>query len=238
MPSIFRMACTFGLALAAGSAVAEPCRVERLTALDLVSRAPESPRIAGIANGVPAEFMIDTGGAWSAMPSLQSMGLPRRPLPPGRLFFDAAGAPITTRVDVPMLEFGPFKVADVQFIEGAGASLGANILSVFDLELDPIARKAVLGRIPPALKDCNAALAMAPRASEIIDSRGYAYLKAGMLDAAIADYDVALALDPQSAFSFYGRSLARRRKGDAAGADADRAAACKIDAKIETELPA
>ena len=51
-------------------------------------------------------------------------------------------------------------------------------------------------------------------------------------DAAIADYDVALKLNPKLAGSLYGRGLAKRRTGDAAGAEADIAAATALQANV------
>lgn len=57
------------------------------------------------------------------------------------------------------------------------------------------------------------------------DSRGFAYLKLGMADAAIADYNAALGIEPGRPYSLAGRGFAKRRKGDAAGAEADLMAA-------------
>ena len=54
----------------------------------------------------------------------------------------------------------------------------------------------------------------------------------GNYAAAIADDSAALAIDAKSASSLYVRGLARHKSGDAAGGDADIAAAKAIDPKI------
>ncbi len=89
-----------------------------------------------------------------------------------------------------------------------------------------------MGSFDSALADCNAALALEPKSPEILDSRGRVHMKMGRLAEAIDDYDDALHRNPKSASSLYGRGLAKRDKGDAAGANADIAAAQAIDADI------
>jgi tetratricopeptide (TPR) repeat protein len=54
------------------------------------------------------------------------------------------------------------------------------------------------------------------------------YLRLGRIDRAIADYDAALGLEPRDPYALYGRGIARRRRGDAARAGADIAAARAI----------
>ena len=51
-----------------------------------------------------------------------------------------------------------------------------------------------------------------------------------------SEYGSALRLDPKLASSLYGRELARVRKGDAAGGNADIAAAKTIAAKIADDF--
>lgn len=80
--------------------------------------------------------------------------------------------------------------------------------------------RAVLGRLPQALADCNEAVRLAATANHY-DSRAFVYLKMKNYAAAIADYDSALQLDPKLDSSLYGRGLAKRMKGDRAGGDAD-----------------
>jgi tetratricopeptide (TPR) repeat protein/predicted aspartyl protease len=91
---------------------------------------------------------------------------------------------------------------------------------------------AILGKLDDALDDCNAALEIAPKSAAVLDSRGYVRLKRGQWDRAVGDYSNALLIKPDLASSLYGRGLAKQQKGDKPGADADIAAAQKIDTKI------
>lgn len=83
-----------------------------------------------------------------------------------------------------------------------------------------------------ALAICERAVALGPNQSAILDSRGFVKLRLGRLDAAIADFNAAILLVPAQSSSLYGRSLAYRAKGDSARADADRAAALKVERKV------
>jgi tetratricopeptide (TPR) repeat protein len=75
-----------------------------------------------------------------------------------------------------------------------------------------------------------------PNIAELIDSRGFVYLKMKNPDAAIADYNAALAISPKMASSLYGRGLAERIKGDQAAASKDIAAAKAIQPDIEDQF--
>jgi tetratricopeptide (TPR) repeat protein len=97
--------------------------------------------------------------------------------------------------------------------------------------------RAIAGReLPLAVTDCTEALRIAPNDANIMDSRGFAYLRLSRLDDALADYDEALKLNPKQAGSLYGRGLAKLKKGDAAGGEADIAAAKSIQADIAEEF--
>ena len=87
-----------------------------------------------------------------------------------------------------------------------------------------------------ALGDCNAALKLKADAADVLDTRGFVYLKLGQSDNAIKDYDAALKIDPKLAGSLYGRGLAKLRKGDKGGSANDIAAAKTIKGDIETEF--
>ena len=54
------------------------------------------------------------------------------------------------------------------------------------------------GQTQQALADCNAALKIKPDAADVLDTRGFVYLKLGQTDNAIKDYDAALKLDPKA----------------------------------------
>ena len=93
--------------------------------------------------------------------------------------------------------------------------------------------RAFLGKdLDKALNDCNAALRMAPKSAEVLDSRGLVHLRQGEFDRAIADYDASIALQPKEVWSLYGRGVAKSRKGLAAEGQADIAAAVAIRPKI------
>lgn len=86
--------------------------------------------------------------------------------------------------------------------------------------------------LPAALSDCNSALRQRPGDMQIVDSRAMVELRMGNLDKAIEDYDQVIARQPRSAWSLYGRGVAKQKKGDAAGAKADFAAAADVAPKL------
>jgi hypothetical protein len=58
----------------------------------------------------------------------------------------------------------------------------------------------------------------------------------GQFDSAIEDYSSALRAAPKLASALYGRGLARLKKGDAAGGNADVAAAKRLETKIAEDF--
>lgn len=94
-------------------------------------------------------------------------------------------------------------------------------------------RKAVEGVVlDSALADCDAAVKADPKSAASHDSRGFVLLRLGRFAEAIVEYDAALATRPGQATSLYGRAVAEARKGDAAAADRDLAAARKADSSV------
>jgi tetratricopeptide (TPR) repeat protein len=91
------------------------------------------------------------------------------------------------------------------------------------------------GQTQQALSDCNTALKIKPDAADVLDTRGFVYLKLGQADNAIKDYDAALKLDPKLAGSLYGRGIAKLREGERSGS-ADLAAAKDIHKNIAEEF--
>lgn len=83
-----------------------------------------------------------------------------------------------------------------------------------------------------ALKDCDAAIALAPGTPSLMDSRGRVLLQMGDHAGALAAYDTALTTAPDLAPSLYGRGLARIALGSVAEGEADKAAAVGIDADV------
>jgi tetratricopeptide (TPR) repeat protein len=92
-----------------------------------------------------------------------------------------------------------------------------------------------------AIADYSKALELGPKqdplfrfraGKSLLASRGLAHLTLGQWDDAIADYDAALKSDSRFATALYGRGLGRTRKGDAAGGEADMAAAKALQADV------
>ena len=97
--------------------------------------------------------------------------------------------------------------------------------------------RVVGGReVQQALADCNESLKIKSDSADVLDTRGFAYLKLGQNEPALKDYDAALKIDPKLAGSLYGRGLVKQRKGDRAGAQADIAAAKAARADIAAEF--
>ncbi|MFC3443038.1 tetratricopeptide repeat protein [Sphingobium rhizovicinum] len=87
-----------------------------------------------------------------------------------------------------------------------------------------------------ALVDCDAALKPRQDFAPYLDSRGLVLLRLARLDDAIADYDKALGDQGTNPTSLYGRALAWAAKGDRTKAEADRAAAIRLNGKIVEEF--
>jgi hypothetical protein len=97
--------------------------------------------------------------------------------------------------------------------------------------------RAIAGREPPlAVADCTEASRIARNDANVMDSRGFTYLRLSQLNDAVADYDEALKLNPKQAGSLYGRGLAKLTKSDRVGGEADIAAAKAIQADIAEEF--
>jgi tetratricopeptide (TPR) repeat protein len=93
--------------------------------------------------------------------------------------------------------------------------------------------KATAGiMLDSALQDCRDALKLKPDVGAYLDSLGMVLLKLGKLDEALDAYNQAIAKDT-GADSLMGRAFVYLRKGDAAHANADAAAARKISARID-----
>jgi tetratricopeptide (TPR) repeat protein len=98
--------------------------------------------------------------------------------------------------------------------------------------------QAILGRTTQALADCNASLRLRPGDAPTLDSRAFTYLKMRQWDKAVADYDAVLRISPGQAGALFGRGVARLRQGNAAGGNADLAAAKARQADIAAEMAA
>ena len=125
-------------------------------------------------------------------------------------------------------------------VKGPGMLLATMDLMVRSVPNDPWVlneacwiRATKAEQLDTAIADCNAALQLKPGNAQFLDSRSFAYFRAGYFAQAIADANSALATDPKKVSSLYVRGLAKLKSGDAAGGNADVAAANAIDAKID-----
>ena len=91
-----------------------------------------------------------------------------------------------------------------------------------------------------ALKDCNAALKRATKASsfymQVADSRGLLYLRLGDYDKSIADYDASLKIAAKNPWSLYGRGIDKMRKQKSAESQSDLDRAITIWPQVADEF--
>ena len=91
-------------------------------------------------------------------------------------------------------------------------------------------------QLQQALADCNEALRLKPDHAAAIANRAFVHLRLGDPTRAITEYNTALELDPKNAHALYGRSVAERQNGDTVSAEADAAAAKRIQPDIDAEF--
>jgi tetratricopeptide (TPR) repeat protein len=91
---------------------------------------------------------------------------------------------------------------------------------------------AVIGLLKTATLACNDAIALHPRDVGLYDGSGLVDLKSGLWSKAIADYTRSLYYQADYTLSLYGRGIARQAVGDAAGGEADIAAARQSEPRI------
>lgn len=83
-----------------------------------------------------------------------------------------------------------------------------------------------------ALADCDAALALAPEAANIMDSRAMVLLRLGRFEEALAQYDEALLIAPDLAPSLYGRGMAKWALGRQTEGQAEMDDAVSLDQHV------
>ena len=97
--------------------------------------------------------------------------------------------------------------------------------------------RVVLGiELDQALDDCDKAVDAAPKNASYLDSRAWVYLRQGKLKKALADFDRGLAIRADGAWSLYGRGLVHLGVGDSTRAQADLAAARKLNPHIDADI--
>jgi tetratricopeptide (TPR) repeat protein len=91
-----------------------------------------------------------------------------------------------------------------------------------------------------ALKDCNAALKHATKASalysKISDTRALVFLRLGDYEKSITDYDAAISINAKNAWSLYGRGIDKVREKKTAEEQADMDQAAAIWPQIAAEF--
>ena len=89
------------------------------------------------------------------------------------------------------------------------------------------------GALAEALRHADAAVGLAPGWFVAYNERAVVHLRAKRYGAAVADYDRALALNGAAVYSLYGRGLARRGLGEGPEAEADFAAARRLQPDVD-----
>ena len=87
-----------------------------------------------------------------------------------------------------------------------------------------------------ALADCDQAIKLKPGDAQILDSRALVLYQQGRYQAAVNAYDAVLAVSPKFSESLFMRGHAKGKLGDAAGMEADIAAAKSIKPDVDNEF--
>ena len=126
---------------------AAECTHAPLAELPMIANDDGTPVVSLKIDGTPRQVLLDTGGFWSLIdPSIAKGYRHHRSRIVGQLGLQ--GIPLTQAITVPSIEIGGDEIPDVDFFEGppgyipTAATLGANWLASWDVEIDPAARKA------------------------------------------------------------------------------------------------
>jgi tetratricopeptide (TPR) repeat protein len=136
------------VAVLAAVARAEDCTHDPLVELPMVQNDLGTPIVSILIDGRPHNVLLDSGGFWSLVDPVFAKPYGRyKSRIEGQLGLD--GVKLNRAVHVPSIQLGPVKIPKVDFFEApAGylqveATLGANWLSRFDVEIDPVGKKVV-----------------------------------------------------------------------------------------------
>jgi Tfp pilus assembly protein PilF len=142
---IFYTCVTFlGLSCVAPTALADSCALTQLTELPIEGSAIGSPIVKILMDDRPRRVLIDTGGFWSLIdPASASAYHPQSAEIVGLL--GLGGYRLDRYVVVPSVQLGiakffraGFYLEPSEYGVGVDATLGANWLQAFDLEIDPV----------------------------------------------------------------------------------------------------
>lgn len=136
--------CLSAVSLSAASHAADECKLERLTETPMLQDDDYNPVISVVINDKASRVLLDTGGFWSMIAPEAAIGLTPRTSPvEARLGLQ--GLPMTKYVKQPSIQIGPAKIPNVEFfvapqgyMQKLDATLGAEWLSQFDVEIDPV----------------------------------------------------------------------------------------------------
>jgi tetratricopeptide (TPR) repeat protein len=93
-----------------------------------------------------------------------------------------------------------------------------------------------LGRPEQAIRDYDSASESNPESVALLRNRGVAYAQTGRFGQAIENLDEAIQRGRGDAVALYTRGVAKKKTGDAAGGEADLAAATAIDPNIPDQM--
>jgi tetratricopeptide (TPR) repeat protein len=88
--------------------------------------------------------------------------------------------------------------------------------------------KAMLNKLPAALKDLDRAVALAPENADAYNARGNVHAMAGNLSASIRDFNRSIRCDRNFADAYYNRAISRHGLGDRHGARSDLSKAANL----------
>jgi len=126
---------------------AAECTHAPLAELPMIANDDATPVVSLKIDGTPRQVLLDTGGFWSLIdPSIAKGYREHRSRIIGQLGLQ--GILLTKAITVPSIEIGGDEIRNVDFFEGppgyipTAATLGANWLARWDVEIDPATRKA------------------------------------------------------------------------------------------------
>ena len=128
------------------AAHAAECDHKPIVEFPMVQNDMGSPIVSILIDGRPRNALLDTGGFWSMLnPSIARFYGSQKAVIAGRLGLE--GMRIDKAVTAPSMQIGPVKVPHVDFYVAPddysdnAVTLGANWLSRFDVEIDPVGAK-------------------------------------------------------------------------------------------------
>jgi len=129
----------------------EPCTLQQVAELSIIENSTNALLVSVSVNNAPAIFMIDTGAFWSIIKPRLTIGLPSYRA--GYQLVAASGGKLDHYTIIPSLQLERFLLKNKEFFVGAESTqdddqlagmLGSDLLSHFDIEIDPSRSKVTL----------------------------------------------------------------------------------------------